>query len=245
MRYLESLSDFFKSPRWTMNLLLAAVCSLIPIVGPMVVHGWLIGGFWGRASSDPATFPDFDFNRFTKYLTRGLWPFLVSLVFGLALMVVIMLLEVVVGVAMAVLAGGGGGHHGHVSGVLAVLAMLVGFMMYLLLIVGFIVILKPFFLRAELMQDFGKAFDFRFARRFIKLTWVECVVSSLFVVAASIVLMTAGMLVLCVGMYLAMGPLYFMTCHLNKQIYQIFLARGGEAVPFSPLLRDDPPPMPV
>src|ERR1035437_3306133 len=221
MRYLDSLTDFFKSPRWTMNLLFAGVCTLIPVVGPIVLHGWLVGGFWGRNDSDPATLPDFDFHRFTKYLMRGLWPFLVSLVFGLALVVVILVLE---GVMMAALwAVGAGAHHGGhgASDLLAILALLAGFAAYLLLIVGFILILKPFLLRAELTQDFAAAFDFRFALRFLKLTWVECVVSALFVMVAGLALMAAGMLVFCIGMYFVTGPMYFMMSHLNKQIYQL------------------------
>ena len=140
----------------------------------------------------------------------------------------------------------GDGHHGgnEASGVVAVLVMLVLFLFYLVFIVGYMLVLKPFMLRADLLQDFGAAFDFRFAVRFIKLTWVECLTSSLFLMAAGFVLMTAGMLVLCIGMYFATCPLYFMMVHLNKQIYQIYLARGGEPVPISPTLRDEPPPMP-
>jgi hypothetical protein len=245
MRYLDSLTDFFKSPRWTMNLLFAAVCTLIPVVGPIVLHGWLVGGFWGRNDSDPATFPDFDFNRFTKYLMRGLWPFLVALVFSLVFMAVIMALAVAIMTAISVIGSEshGGGHHEF--DVLAVLLFLVGFAFYLALIVFLNIALKPFLLRAELTQDFAAAFDFRFALRFLKLTWVECVVSALFIMVAGLALMAAGMLVFCIGMYFVTGPMYFMMSHLNKQIYQLYLARGGEPVAFSPALRDDPPPFPA
>ena len=78
MDYIASISDFFKSPKWMMNLLLGGVCVLIPIVGPIVVLGWLITGFWARRDENFETFPDFDFSHFGKYLERGLWPFLVT-----------------------------------------------------------------------------------------------------------------------------------------------------------------------
>lgn len=55
-----------------MNTLLAGVCVLIPIVGQIVVKGWLLTGFWGRDDERPEAFPDFDFNNFGKYLERGL-----------------------------------------------------------------------------------------------------------------------------------------------------------------------------
>ena len=128
-----------------------------------------------------------------------------------------------------------------VAGLLAVLAFLV----YLLFIVGFMLVLKPFFLRSILTQDFAAAFNLRFAVRFLQLTWRECVLASLFLAVASWVLMIAGMMILCVGMYLAMGPVYYMMMHLDQQVYQLYLARGGEPVPLNPNLRDEPPPMPA
>ena len=245
MRYIDSLTDFFKRPRWTTNLLLGTVCSLIPVVGPIVLHRWLIGGFGGRSSHDPATFPDCDFNHFTKYLTRGLWPFLVSLVFGMVLVVVILALEAVVFAAIAVAAGGSHRGGNEVPVILSVVAVIVALVLYLLLVIAVNLALKPFLLRAELTQNFGMAFDFRFAWSFLKLTWVECIVSTLFIVAMSFGLVAAGMLALCIGAYFVTGPVYFMMVHLNQQIYRIYLERGGEAVPISPTLRDEPPSLPV
>src|SRR3954467_4838636 len=80
MNYTASVSDYFKIPKWMMNTLLAGVCVFIPFIGPIVIKGWLITGFWGRDDERPETFPDFDFGNFGKYLERGLWPFLVTLV---------------------------------------------------------------------------------------------------------------------------------------------------------------------
>ena len=76
MNYTASVGDYFKSPKWMMNTLLGGVCVFIPLIGPIVIKGWLITGFWGRDDERPETFPDFDFNNFGKYLERGLWPFL-------------------------------------------------------------------------------------------------------------------------------------------------------------------------
>ena len=78
MNYLASIADFFKYPKWTMNMLLGGVCCLIPAVGPMVYMGWLITGTWCRKDERYETSPDFDFNKFGKYLERGLWPMLVG-----------------------------------------------------------------------------------------------------------------------------------------------------------------------
>jgi hypothetical protein len=49
------------------------------------------------------------------------------------------------------------------------------------------------------------------------------------------------MLVFCVGIYFAIGLLMFSAYHLDRQVYDLYLARGGEPVPVSPKLRDAPP----
>ena len=89
MNYSAAISDFFKSPKWTMNMLLGGACALIPFVGQIVVLGWAVTGFWGRDEENYETFPDFDFSNFGKYLERGLWPFLVTFVASLVMVPVI------------------------------------------------------------------------------------------------------------------------------------------------------------
>ena len=91
MKYMESITDFTKSPKWMTNLLLAAVCCIIPFVGPMVVLGWLITGFWSRKDESPETFPDFDFGKFVVWLQRGLWPFLVAIVASIAVYILFLI----------------------------------------------------------------------------------------------------------------------------------------------------------
>ena len=105
MKYTDSVFDFFKSPKWMMNLLLGGVCVLIPVVGPMVVLGWLITGFWARQDESFETFPDFDFSHFGKYLERGLWPFLVTFVAGVGVSIVLVPLFWILMIP-AMLAGG-------------------------------------------------------------------------------------------------------------------------------------------
>ena len=243
MNYTASITDFFKSPKWMMNLLLAAVCGLIPVVGPMVVLGWLIGGFWGRTEEAYETFPDFNFDRFGKYLERGLWPSLVSLVAGVVCVPVFVILMFI---AMFMIGGVASGH-GHESsgGLVAIMMLFVGCLVVLLLMIVMFV-LTPLMLRACLTQDFASAFNFAYLKRFISLTKSELLISILFMGGAGVVLMIVC-LVPCLG-YLcilaAIPPLYFAWTHLSKQIYKLYLSRGGEAVPLSPKLSDVPPAMP-
>ena len=68
--------------------------------------------------------------------------------------------------------------------------------------------------------------------------WKEILLSSLFQVAASLALVALGALVLCVGMYFTLVVAYFCWIHLHKQLYRLYLSRGGEPIPLSSKLRD-------
>jgi hypothetical protein len=75
--------------------------------------------------------------------------------------------------------------------------------------------------------------------------WKEILLSSLFLMVVSIVLSCIGLLALCIGVYFAAVPIYFCWIHLHKQLYQLYLTRGGEPIPPSPKLTDYPPPTPA
>ncbi|HYH67775.1 MAG TPA: DUF4013 domain-containing protein, partial [Urbifossiella sp.] len=94
MQYHLAFSYFYaKQNGWT-NLLLVTLCLFIPFVGPLVLLGYQ-AEVTERLSRDPdlRRYPDFSFDRFGELLSRGLWPFLVSLV--VALMAVPVLLVAV------------------------------------------------------------------------------------------------------------------------------------------------------
>ena len=46
-------------------------------------------------------------------------------------------------------------------------------------------------------------------------------------------------------MYAATVVIHFAWTNPHKQLYRLYLSRGGEPVPFSPKLGDTPPPMPA
>lgn len=240
MKYLASVTDFFKSPNWMMNLLLGGLCVLIPFVGPIVIMGWLVTGFWAREAENWESFPDFDFSRFGKNLERGVWPFLVVLVASMLCVPVMMVVMLLIFAAQSLVAG----HGEQGENFAAVLLVLLIPLLYLVMMISMALLLAPLKVRASLTQDFAKSFDLHFVKRFIALTWKEIIVSSLFLAFASFALTMAGMLFFCVGMYFAMVPIYFAWTHLNKQLYQLYLSRGGEPVVPSPKLRESPPPLP-
>jgi hypothetical protein len=235
MNYTASVSDFFKNPKWMMNLLLAGVCVFIPFVGQIVIKGWLITGFWGRDDEQFETFPEFDFSKFGKYLERGLWPFLVTLVTSLVLGMVFAVLFVPLAMISSIVTAGS---HGHENGCVGALMAVVMIFFYVVMLVAIMFVLTPLMLRASITQDFGQSFNFPFVKRFVTLMWKEILLSSLFQIVVGTILVCIGALALCVGMYFALVPVYFCWMHLQKQLYRVYLSRGGEPVPVSPKLRD-------
>lgn len=239
MNYTASVADFFKSPKWLPNLFLGGVCFLIPILGPMVVLGWLVTGFWSRADEDFVAFPAFQFAHFDKYLERGIWPFLVSLMSSIVIVPLVSLLMIAVAVMGSFSSGAD-----HVAGsVFAVIVLLFLLLLVIAALVLMMVVMVPLKLRAAMTQDFAKAFDFRFVKQFVALVWVEIVLSVLFVTLAGVLLFCLGALFFCVGAYLSIVVGYFAGTHLHKQLYALYLSRGGEPVPLSPKLFDAPPPL--
>lgn len=225
MNYTASVRDFFRSPDWVTNLLLGGVCMLIPLVGPIVLTGWLVTVFW--AVGEGSAVRKFQFDEFGKYLERGIWPFVVLLVASFVMIPIFWLIAIV-----PMFAFGFAGDHGNGGCMAAVGFALMGVFMILLGLL-FALLITPLKLRAAITQGFGEAFQFAWIRRFIALTWKEMLVSWLFLFAVNFGFACAGALIACVGMYFAMVPVYFAWMHLTKQLYALFLSRGGAPVPMS------------
>lgn len=247
MNYMASITDFFRSPKWLPNMLLGAVCMLIPIIGPLVLVGWMVGPLFG--SRDPVNydrFPDFDFSNFGKMLERGVWPFLVNLVAGI---IMVPLIWLVIAVPVGLFAVGASAmdpkQHSEAAGALAIGTILIFGVLIIAAGVAMTLLLKPLMLRATITQDFGQAFNFRFIKDFIARTWMEQIVSVIFLVVAGFTLMIIGMAAVCLGMYLVIPLMTFAQWHLERQLYDLYLARGGEVVPLSPKLSLTPPALPL
>lgn len=247
MNFSASVFDFFKNPKWGMNLLLGGVCVLIPIAGPMALMGWHIGALYGRPNwKEFTTYPEFDFGKFGQYLERGVWPFLVQIVVSLAVVPIMMLVVMVPTMAMmAVMVPQADSHPTHPPEVPPALLAIIP-----LLVLGYVAIFglmmlvsKPLMIRAAMTQDFGKAFNWSFFKSFTAKTWVLQVCSAVFLMAAGLVLAVVGVMACFIGMYFTISIAFFAHWHLDRQIYELYLQRGGEPVPLSPKLGTVPPPL--
>src|SRR5262249_16255260 len=173
MKYLRSYQFLFDSPKWLTNLLAGTVALLVPIVGQMVLLGYVFEILEALHLHPEAIYPDFNTNRLSKYLNRGVWPFLadfvVRLVFGMLMVPVfgVVFFVLFIGLAAA------GGDNKEASGVF----FLVFGCFYVLLIIVVNLLLPlvvtPILLRAGITQDFGAAFSFEFLKDFVGKMWVE------------------------------------------------------------------------
>lgn len=241
MNYNASISDFFKSPKWLPNMLLGGVTLMIPLIGPLVLSGWHVSAFWARGDrDDPAGIPPYDFQYFGKYLERGLWPFLVGMVASLALVPVMMCLFL----PFILLTGAMGSGPGRESGGIFIAIFLGMFCLQIMLMLLYHILVTPLMVRATITQDFASAFNLRFAKSFLSLTWKELLASMLFMFGVGLCLMVIAVVTCYIGAIFAAPVVFFGWHHLQKQLYQLYLARGGEPVPLSPKLQDGPPPLP-
>ena len=235
IEYMRSYNYIFENPNWMMNVLWGFLCilstSVIPFLGQLILIGYQYEVVEALFLARGARYPDFDINRFADYLGRSIWPFLVNMIVGLVLMpVVVILALLLVGLTLAA-AGAAGDDLGPV---VAGVGFLLSFIVWLALSIGMMLVIMPMTLRAGLAQDFGAAFDFAWIKDFIGRTWVEVILTSLFLGFSGIVVILLGLLAFCVGMYAAIAIMMLAQAHIMYQLYMLYLSRGGTPIPLKP-----------
>lgn len=217
MNYIDPFKAPFASPNWLKNFGLQTVCMFIPIIGPIVLGGYGADVVAARARDRHAQVPDFDFNFFTRYLQRGVWPFLV----GLALTVLIVPCAVLSVVPVFI-----GASSNQVE------YFLLGFATYMvglqlsMLLLSFIS--TPFVLRASLLQNFAQSFDVRWALSWYRHTFIQAVAIILLQILLAlpftcIILATFTLAVYVIGPYMTNVGWHFVIAE-----YYIFLDKGGQ-----------------
>lgn len=221
MNYLGSYKFIFRRSDWFVNGLLVLVCQMIPIVGPMVLFGYMHEIFLLQLQNPEAEYPRFNFGRFSDYLMRGVYPFLVAFVVSFVMMPFIYLSMAPV-FALPIL---------RLDGPVVMVPILASIVMYILVLTIFSLVKMPLFLRALLMQEFGGAFQVRFWKQFVGKMWWEILMLNLFLGVTSIPLVIGGLLCCVVGIYGVAIWILFAAWALQIQLYRLYLSRGGEPIP--------------
>jgi hypothetical protein len=213
-----------------MNLLLGAVCILIPVLGNIVFSGYgyeAVEAMHRRGKDDQ--YPDFDFNRFVQYLIRGCWPFIWQLIIGLPVSFVIWFFYLIV---MTALVGtyGTADHQGPELGIfIPMLIVLVIVGLALGLIVS--VVLVPLVVRSGLSQELGFDRALPFVQDFLKRVGKEVMLAQLFLIGTAIVIIPIALVLCYFPIFPAMVIIQMAHFHLLYQLYGLYLQRGGTPIP--------------
>jgi hypothetical protein len=185
---------------------------------------WVMDAVPADEDYDAGLYPDFNFNRFADYLTRGIWPFLAQLIVNL----VIGMIAAFFLIAGLMIAGFAAGVANSAVMFLAVYALFLVIYAFLKTLAG--ILMMPLYLRAGLSCDFASAFSMEFFRDFLKRVGKEVVLAELFLMATGALLSIVGLLLCYVGIFPAIALMLYARHHLEYQLYALYLERGGVAV---------------
>jgi hypothetical protein len=230
IQYIESLRYIFSHPEWLKNLLVFFVFLLIPVLNNVLLFGYLFEIVEHRHRRLPGPYPTFEVRRFGAYMTRGIWCFLL---FNIYFTIMFLVFEVLWnGTLFGSMAAVQSGQWGAIIVAVVIPIILIGLLLFLLLLN---VLFWPWFLRAGLSQDVSIMANFRWIVHYYRTMWLETTLVCLFALFASIGLSIVGCALFCLGL-LMVGPVMAMAqAHLHCQLYELYLARGGEPIPLRPL----------
>jgi hypothetical protein len=242
-QYFAALNYFFEHPDWGNSLLYGSLCMLIPILNSLVLLGYRYEIVEMKVRFPDQQYPRFDFNRFSPYITRGVWPFLIDF---LVQFIINIPIQITVWIVFG-LVNAAGRSESRVWVVVAGVGIPLLILAVLTLLIILHVVLVPITLRAGLSQDFGQAFKVPWIKDFLLKVGLQTLLFNLFLVAIGSVLMMGGYLACCIGIipvaFFLMGPVL---AHVHWQLYRLYLAKGGEPIPLKPLQMEPAyvPPMP-
>ncbi|MBI5531908.1 MAG: DUF4013 domain-containing protein [Deltaproteobacteria bacterium] len=233
IEYFAALKFIFSQQNAWSSILLLTVLLFIPVVGQIVMYGWQCEILQRLERRDPKPIPEFSFSDFTHYLSRGVTPFVTQILLTMPFSVVFGALGGIS--AMVAMVATRGMHHTRGEPPWAVLSVYGVVMLLSLASAPFIAILmNAGLVRAELTEDLGKTLSFSALLAYIKRTWATTFVASfLYGLLASFVILL-GLLCCYFGLFPASIIVATGMVHLRFQIYQKYLARGGDPIPVKP-----------
>lgn len=231
LQFVAAFRFLFDQPNALLNILLAAVMQIIPIVGPIVLMGWYCEIIQRLIKRHPMPIPKLDFGDFGYWLGRGIVPFLVIFLLTIPLTMVVMVFFFLgmfgTGMVAATMHRSGGEPSpflifGGIAGM---------FLLFIAIMLPINVLLMSALLRAELTEDFGKTLEFGKIWEFARRTWKDFILVYIVLTPVFMVMIFAGMLFLVIGMYFVIVMLNFTYLHMRWQIYERYLRNGGEPIP--------------
>lgn len=237
LTYLPAFRYVFENPDWFLTLVFGGLCGFIPVLGQVAQMGFFYEVVEGLYRRPDAPYAKFDFRRFAGYCERGVWVYVLAMLVGTVIyMFVFLPIQLTFQFSFIALIS----NQTVLMVVMAILGPVI-LLAALVILVGANVLTAPLFLRAGLAQRFRLVFRFDWIKFYLKKVWVEEVLATLFIMASAVLLLPLGCLVFCYGLYAAGMIVSIASAHMQWQIYEIYLERGGEPIPLMPLPAQEPP----
>ncbi len=235
MQHVAPFTMIFKQRHMATSLLIGTVLIFIPIIGHIVLNGWVVRVH--RAVMAEEEMPELSFKHFSEDLRLGLGPFVVQMIMGFVILLVLLPLFVLPGVlgviAIPAMAESG------LSETEAVTVFVAGVLLFVLLALVILYLLvmatHAALITAELADNVSDAMTGlrpSAIRSFFKLAKRELFFASVGLALGSSVLMLLGMLALTLGIYPATVVMFAAGGHYRAQVYAVYLERGGAEIPF-------------
>lgn len=236
MDYFGGIKLIQSNPNWLTNAFMSGLCGLIPIVGQIVLMGYAYETAELLHRTNGKIYWDFNFNRFGDYLTRGLGPFLIGLVFGILQFFLNFGIQIGTTLLLAALAGqqqqqGGPTAMDGMAVAAILLSNLFSFGAQILL--SFIY--YPLQIRGGLANEVGQSFQFNFAFDFAGKLWMEIVLVALVSTLLGMGVVALAIVTCCIGLIPAIGFMSLMNGWFGFQLYRKYLSKGGRPIPLKPL----------
>jgi hypothetical protein len=239
IRIIEAFTWLFENPKWVNHSVIAAVILNfplfpLPILGQIVVMGYLFGCLEDELRQPRFGYADFDFKKFGLYLKRGIFPWLINLCItsvGVAIVLFIFVPMLISGVTLI-------NTRDQLWMMLGGFVIGLGYMIYIAALVVVSLLPVPLMLRVGVTQNVREAFEIRWAMSFFRKLLPELFLTVFVISLTTLPLMLMGFVACVVGAWFVAAWLYFVGFRILIQLYELFLARGGEPIPFPTL----PPP---
>jgi hypothetical protein len=238
MNYMRGFQFIKDREKWLQNILLGAVCVLIPIIGAIVFVGYLFEVI-EELHRDPnhKNYGDFDFNRFTDYLGRGIWPWLASLIFGFVIAIPLLIITIVI-MVIGVIIGQ------NAPWLFWLLFIFATFFVTIGITVLSVIVWGPT-LHAGLTKEFQFGPMMAFGKDFFVRMKKEMLMTALVLLGCSLVAAIPEAITCGLAAYFILPVLLFAEHHWMFQMYELYLQRGGTPITTAetvPTVSEAPPP---
>jgi len=221
---IDALKFLFKDENWQHNLLIGSVYVLIPVVGQLALLGWHCEIMQRLARRNPRPIPKLEFSDLTHYLSRGITPFVMSLILSLPISLIVMVIMFVGMFGGAALVAATG------EPAVMIPIYILAFVVTWVVSLGIGVLMIGAMTRAELSEEVGYSLSmgaiFSYAG---KIFWKALIANFVYGLLAGPIVML-GYIMCFVGLYPAMVIVGVGSTYLRSQLFQVYLARGGEPI---------------